>query len=129
MLGWGLFLGDLIPLGGCEKRECEKTLVAQLCCLPSNIGFPYTNNGLVFLRCTGTVVPWCSSKFLFLKFSKTSQETPALESFFIKLQALRPATLLKRNSSTGVFEWIFFKFSTFFYSITLVVASINYYKL
>ena len=39
----------------------------------------------------------CSSKLLFLKFSKISQETPALESFSIKLQALRLSTLLKKT--------------------------------
>ena len=81
----------------------KKYFVAQLCCLPSNISFPYKSNGLIFLRRTGIVVHRCSSKLLFLKFLEISQETPALDSFLIKLLALRPATLLKRNSSTGVF--------------------------
>ena len=41
-----------------------------------------------------------SSKLVFLKFSKILQETPPL-----KLLAFRSATLLKKNSNTGVFVW------------------------
>ena len=39
-------------------------------------------------------------KKLLLKFSQYPQETPALESLF------RPATLLKRDPNTGVFQYL-----------------------
>ena len=42
--------------------------------------------------------------------------------FFIQFQALRPATLLKTNSNTGVFLWIF-KNSFFSYRTPVVAAS------
>ena len=49
-----------------------------------------------------------SKKLVFLRISQNSQENTCAEfSFLIRLQALRPATLLKRDSNTGVFLWIF----------------------
>ena len=39
---------------------------------------------------------------LFLKISQISK-TPLLDSFLIKMQALRPSTLFDRDSNTGVF--------------------------
>ena len=39
----------------------------------------------------------CPAKKVFLKFRKSHKKTPALESFLIKLQALR------RDSNNGVF--------------------------
>ena len=44
-----------------------------------------------------------STKSMFLKISQNSRETPMLESFFDKVVNCRPATLLKRDSGTGVF--------------------------
>ena len=45
-----------------------------------------------------------------------SQENICVGLFLIKLQALRPATLLKTGSSTGVFLWILRIFmNSFFY--------------
>ena len=37
------------------------------------------------------------------KFRNIHRKTPVLESFLIKMQAFRPATLLKRVSNTGIF--------------------------
>ena len=38
MPGWGLFLGELIPLRGCEKGGCEKILNSRISfCLFSTI--------------------------------------------------------------------------------------------
>ena len=42
-------------------------------------------------------------KKLFLKISQYSQENTGVSLFLIKIQASRPATLLKRDSSTGAF--------------------------
>ena len=67
------------------------------------------------MRSMGTVACRCSLKLLFLKFLKISQETLTLESFSVKLQALRPATLLKRNSSTGFIHVKLLKFSVTFF--------------
>ena len=47
----------------------------------------------------------CFIKKLFLKISRYSQENTCVGvSFLIKLQALRPVTLLKRDSDTGFFS-------------------------
>ena len=43
---------------------------------------------------------------VFKKFVSFTGKAPVLESSSIKLQALRTATLLKRNSSTGILVWI-----------------------
>ena len=48
-----------------------------------------------------------SIKKAVLKVLQYLQETPILESFLNKVQGWRPATLLKRDSNTGVFMWIF----------------------
>ena len=42
-------------------------------------------------------------KKLFLKISQISQENTQLESVFNKVAGLQAATLLKRDSNTGVF--------------------------
>ena len=41
-----------------------------------------------------------------LKFCNIHSKTPVLESLFNKVAGLRPSTLLKRSSNTGVFTWI-----------------------
>ena len=69
------------------------------------------------------VVQMCSVKKVFLEISQNSQEnTCTRASFLIKLQVwgqslffnnvagLRPATLLKKASGTGVFLWILWNF-------------------
>ena len=38
-----------------------------------------------------------------LRFRNIHKKTPVLKSFLIKLQAFRPAALLKRDSNTGFF--------------------------
>ena len=46
----------------------------------------------------------CSTRKLFLKVSQYLQENTCVGiSFLIKMQVLRPPTLLKRGSNTGVF--------------------------
>ena len=40
-----------------------------------------------------------------LRISQISQENTGVGGFFNKVTNLRPATLLKRDSSTGVFLW------------------------
>ena len=59
----------------------KKVFLAQWCCLPSNTTFPNTSNRIIFLRRSEEVVPRCSSRKVFLKFSKFQKNTPALESF------------------------------------------------
>ena len=50
------------------------------------------------------VIRRCCSKLVFLKIFQTSQEKPVLESFFNKVAGLKKsATLLKRDSNTGLF--------------------------
>ena len=69
------------------------------------------------------VVQMCSVKKAFLEISQNSQENTCTRiSFLIKLQAwdqslffnkvigLRPATLFKKASGTGVFLWILWNF-------------------
>ena len=51
---------------------------------------------------------------MFLRNSKYSQENTCWSLFLIKLRALRPATLLKRESSTGIFLWILVFSSEYF---------------
>ena len=54
----------------------------------------------------------CSSKQTFLKILQYSQENTCVGVFFffLKLHAWKSATLLKWDSSTGVFLWIFRSF-------------------
>ena len=44
-----------------------------------------------------------SKKRYFLKFSKIHRKTPVPEPLFNEVTGLRPATLIKKNSGTGVF--------------------------
>ena len=71
---------------------------------------------LWFLLYTETNVHRCSSIGVFLwnlpnfkEFGKFHRKAPVLESPFNKLQVFRPATLLKRDSNTGVFLWTFYE--------------------
>ena len=43
---------------------------------------------------------------IFLRIFQNPQEALTSESLFNKVVGLRPATLLKRDSDTGVFMWI-----------------------
>ena len=52
--------------------------------------------------CSEAVVLRCSVKRFFLKVREIFRQTPVLESLFDKILRLRPATLLKRDSSTDV---------------------------
>ena len=47
---------------------------------------------------------------MFLEILQNSQETPVPETFFFKVEGLRPATILKRDPGTGVFAVNFAKF-------------------
>ena len=54
-----------------------------------------------------SIMSWCSIKRLSLKISQYSQEKTCVGvSFLMKMQAVSPVTLLKRDSTTGVFLWI-----------------------
>ena len=63
-----------------------------------------------------------SIKKAVLKVLQYLQETPILESFLNKVQGWRPATLLKRDSNTGVFMWIFLFTNS--YRVTCVFLSV-----
>ena len=71
--------------------------IAQLCRLPSNIGFPNTSNRLIFLRCSVAVVYRCSSEFVLLKFSKISQENTCVEIFLNKVAGLQICKFIKKK--------------------------------
>ena len=43
------------------------------------------------------------------------RKKPVLESLLIKLQAFRPATLLKRDPNTGVYLWILRNFPQYYF--------------
>ena len=71
--------------------------------------FIKTHALLYFYNETRTSHQRCSIKKLFLKSMQYLQETPVLESLFNKVagvQVIRPSTLLKRDSNTGIFLWI-----------------------
>ena len=70
-------------------------------------------------------------KKLFLKISQYSQEkTCVAVPFLIKLQALRPATLLKTDSSTGIFLWILRNFKNIYFGEHMrTAASVDSYLL
>ena len=53
-----------------------------------------------------TVTQRCSVKKLFLEISQNSQENICARVSFLKKLQAAPATLLKRDSSRGVFLWI-----------------------
>ena len=56
---------------------------------------------------TETVIYRCSVKNVFLEISQNSQEnTSAAVSFLINLQALDLQLYWKRDTGTGVFQWI-----------------------
>ena len=57
------------------------------------------------------VFHWFSIKKLFRNFWTIHGETLVMESYFRKVADLQPATVLKRDSTTGVFLWILQKFS------------------
>ena len=54
---------------------------------------------------TEAIVWTCFSKQVFLKISQIFRKIPVVSLFLIKLQAWRPAALLKRDSNTGAFLW------------------------
>ena len=63
---------------------------------------------------------------MFLKLPKFHRKTTALESFFKKVQAFKSATLLKRDTNTGIFLCNFRNFlSMFFYRTPALVAPGN----
>ena len=54
----------------------------------------------------------CSVKKFFLKVSQNSRENTCASLFFNNVAGLRPVTLLKKDSGTGVFLWSLGKFLT-----------------
>ena len=62
-----------------------------------------SSNGSYLTLGTEAVVQRCSVKKVVLKISQISQENMCRNLFFNKVVGLRPATLLKRDSGTGVF--------------------------
>ena len=58
----------------------------------------------------------CSARYMFLNILQIPQENTYVGDFFSNnVTYLRPATLLKRDSSTGVFLWIFQNFEEHFF--------------
>ena len=60
----------------------------------------------IWLRMLEVADRRCFSKYVFLKVSQYTQETPALMCLFNKVVHLRHETLLKRDTNTDVFLWI-----------------------
>ena len=72
-----------IKVGRPEHSLTPHTLLfAQLCRLPSSIGFPNTSNELIFLR-------HCGCWQVFLKFSKIYQGNTCFGAFFERSAVLR----------------------------------------
>ena len=71
------------------------------------------------------VVQRCSVKKVFFEISQNSQENTCASLFLIKLQAMGPATLLKKETLAQVFSCEFCEISknTFSYRTHLVAAS------
>ena len=59
-----------------------------------------------WLYSTVVALSEAATKAVLKNFAISPQKTPVLESPFKKLQAWRPATLLKRDPNTGIFLWI-----------------------
>ena len=72
--------------------------------------FLIPSNGLIFLRCLGAVVRRCSSKQVFLKFSKISQENTCVGVFFNKVTGLQTCNFLKKRLQYRCFRVKFPKF-------------------
>ena len=100
-----------------------------------------TFNCFSYQFCRGLSTPWyliyirnshrrCASKQVFLKIRNIRRKTPVLESFFNKVADIRPATLLKRDSYTGVFllhllhfEHLFLQDSSITFSSLIITTS------
>ena len=78
---------------------------------PSNIGFPNTSSGLIFLRrSVWAVVRTCSSKEVFLKISKISKENSCVEIFLNKVTGLQSCNFIKKKLQHRCFCMKFPKF-------------------
>ena len=68
-------------------------------------------NGFSQLNLWNIIVSRCGRSQMFFKisvlkrFAKFHRKTPVLESLFSKVAGPQPATLLKRDSNTGVYLW------------------------
>ena len=110
-----------------------KFSIKSICCsvvyFRSNIAFPNKSNGLIFLRRSEAVVRRCSSKEIFLTFSKISQETPALE-YLNKVKGLQAKNFIKKKLQvflceiSRIFDIIFF-----YKTLPVAVSGIWYTKL
>ena len=81
-----------------------KVFPAQLCGLPSNIGFPNTSNGLAFQEHSRAIVCRCFFKIGSVKtLANFTEKQLCLSLFLIKLQRFLAATLFKRYFNTSVF--------------------------
>ena len=65
------------------------------------MGFPNTDNELIFQGHSGTVFRRCSSKYMFLKFSESSQEIPLLDSLINKVADLQACNFIKKRLQHG----------------------------
>ena len=70
-------------------------------CLPQILLGPFSNT---FSQIAEVVVPGCSTKYLFLKFFKNSQEN-ICAGVSIQMQALRPAFVNRDSSTDFSFEF------------------------
>ena len=73
----------------------------------------------------------CSMKKAVLKILNIHRKTPMLESLFKMVQGWRAATLLNRDSNTGIFLWIFLFTNSYritCFSFCIEIFSKNDYK-
>ena len=84
-------------------------LRCQLCHLQSNIGFLNTSNGFIFLKHSGAFVRRCSSKWVFLKFSKISWENICVGLYFYKVTGLQDCDFIKKRLQHKCFRVKFSK--------------------
>ena len=75
----------------------------------SRVTYINYNKKLYMTSPEAVVWRWSVKKLLLKKLRRIHRKASVSESLFNKLHAFRPATLLKRDSNTGVFLW-FYKF-------------------
>ena len=95
-----------------KLKKRTRTAIAKLFALNANaikiesIHSTLDGNGIwSFLKdYSKKVVPRCSVEKGFIKFRKIHRKTPMPESLLYQSCGVRPATLLKKDSDTGVFQ-------------------------
>ena len=97
-------LSEQIPIIAITKKKKKKNKDKRkkLCSM---------NKTLVGTEESARRINWrCSVKRLFENLCKIHRKISCCSLFLMKFQALRPATLLKTDSSKGVFLWILWSF-------------------